>query len=362
MKIHPMKNQIWILSGAAVGISLVLWYYYASNDGGNGGNQSPSEDQFISANKKPVTNSMPVTPSETVPDVGGRKNVKHAVTKVLSLVSQLRNATIGESRYIEDLRQLAADLNGHELRALFAELLHATPPIPKLEQILVGAAGFDPKTVWEIVQEHKMDNLSHAANIEVLGAIYANVATGDGSVAKADLEKVGDADVLRRAALTRIAARDGMNAGLDIISDISSPFYSNDRNGSVWAITNHVKTSGWNGLNELAEKVASRTPELGAAAVIQPIKAMAELRPAETMENISRWPASEAKSIAGNAAISTIARGHPELALDLTAKFQGNRQEQNNLLLGLQSAFLSINRQDLAGDCARLLKENGTTP
>jgi hypothetical protein len=89
---------------------------------------------------------------------------------------------------------------------------------------------------------------------------------------------------------------------------------------------------------------------------------MAELRPAETMENISKWPASEAKGIAGNSAINTIARTNPDLALDITAKFQGTKQEQNNLLLGLQSAFLSMNRQDLADDCANLLKENGANP
>ena len=207
-----------------------------------------------------------------------------------------------------------------------------------------------------------MDNVSSAANIEVLGAIYANLAMRDGAVADAVLKKVGDADVIRRAALTKIAARDGINAVLDIMVDKESPFYSEDRNGSVWAVTNQVKTSGWIGLQDLAEKLVSRTPELGATVVIQPIKAMAELRPAETMENISKWPDSEAKGIAGNSAISTIARTNPDLALDLTSKFQGTKQEQNNLLLGLQSAFLSINRQDLADDCANLLKENGANP
>jgi|694.fasta_scaffold47640_4 hypothetical protein len=357
-----MKSKAWIPSVAVVGLSLFVWHSYTSSGGLDGGNQNRSERGYIPANPQPKTQSTVATALEPVRVNADKQIVKNAVTKVLSLVPRLKDATLSEASYIEELKKLAAGMTGQDLRDLFASLVGASPVIPKLEQILVGAAEVDPKTVWELAQDNQMDNVSSAANIEVLGAIYANLAMRDGAVADAVLKKVGDADVIRRAALTKIAARAGINAVLDIMVDKESPFYCEDRNGSVWAVTNQVKTSGWSGLQDLAEKLASRTPELGATAVIQPIKAMAELRPAETMENISKWPTSEAKGIAGNSAINTIARTNPDLALDITAKFQGTKQEQNNLLLGLQSAFLSMNRQDLADDCANLLKENGANP
>lgn len=357
-----MKTKAWSLSIAVAGLSLLVWHYCAPTGGSDGGNQNGSNGGYIPAHPKPKTESTSVTPLESASNGADREIVKNAVARVLALVPRLKDATLSESDYIEELKKLAADMSGQDLRDLFALLVSASPPVPKLEQILAGAAEGDPKTVWELVQDNKMDNVSNAASIDVLGAIYANLATLDKAAADAVLEKVGDADVIRRAALAKITARDGVNAVLDILVDEGSPFYSKDVHGSIWAVNNQAKTSGWNALQDLAEQLRDRAAVLGANAVIQPVKAMAEVRPEETMETISKWPASETRSVAGNSAISTIARTHPDLALDLTAKFQGTKQEQINLLLGLQSAYLGINRQDLADDCANLLKENGANP
>lgn len=357
-----MQIKAWIISTAAVCLSLVVYYYSRSNGGFDGGNHNRSEDKNIPGNPIPESIATVATPLETFRTSKDGEIVKNAASRIISLVPRLRDATLSETSYIEELKKLGAELAGQDLKDLFASLIDVRPPIPNIEQILVGAALTDPKTVWEIAQDNKMDNVNSSSNIEVLGAIYANMVPLDRAAATAFLEKVGDADVIRKAALTKIAARDGVNAVLDIIVDKDSPFYSKDSYGSVWAITNQVKTSGWNGLQDLADKLALRAPELGANAVIQPVTSMADLKPVETMEAISQWPSSEAKSIAGNSAISTIARTNPDLALDLTEKFQGTKQEQNNLLLGLQSAFISINRQDLADDCANLLRENGANP
>jgi hypothetical protein len=354
-----MKTKAWLLSIAVICLAYVVFHYSTSTSGLDGGNHNRSEGKDIPANPKPEAQPRAVTPLEAARDSKDVAIVKHAVAKVISLVPRLKNATLTEASYIEELKKLGAEMTGQDLRDLFASLIDEIPPIPNLEQILIGAAQADPVTVWQIAQDNKMDNVSNLSNIEVLGAIYANLVPLDRAAAIAFLEKVGDADVIKKAALTKIAARDGVNAVLDIIVDSGSPFYSKDSYGSVWAITNQVKTSGWSGLQDLADKLVSRAPELGANAVIQPVTSMAELRPVETMEEISKWPASEAKSIAVNSAMSTIARTNPDLALDLTAKFQGTQQEQNNLLLGLQSAFLGINRQDLRSSRISVLLDLG---
>ena len=352
----------WILSIAAVCIGIVVLYYSTSGGGSHEGNHNGPEREYIQSDPKPETTPTAATLPETARGSKNTEIAKNAVAKVISLISRLRNATLSESDYVDELRKLGAAITGHDLRELFALLADASPPVPKLEQILVGAAQTDPETVWQIAQDNEMDNVSNSSNIELLGSIYANMVPLDRPAAAAFLEKTGNSDVIRRAALTRITARDGVNAVLDIIVDKESPFYSKESYGSVWAITNQVKTSGWNALQDFADKLATRAPEFGANAVTEPVKSMADLKPVETMEAISGWPASEAKSIAGNAAISTIARTNPDLALDLTQKFRGTEQERNNLLLGLQNAFLSINRQDLAEDCANLLRENGANP
>ena len=165
-----MKSKAWILSIAVVGLSLFVWHSYTSICGLDGGNQNRSERGYIPANPQPKTQSTVSTPLELVRDNADKHIVKNAVAKVLSLVPRLKDATLSEASYIEELKKLAAGMTGRDLRDLFASLVGASQVIPKLEQLLVGAAEVDPKTVWELAQDNEMDNVSSAANIEVLGS------------------------------------------------------------------------------------------------------------------------------------------------------------------------------------------------